>query len=59
VEVADEDAVEGLVAGLVAARIGVREVAPAANPLEELYHHLQAGAPSCPVTERAQAGDAR
>ena len=40
VDVADEDGVEVLVAGLVAAGIGVREVAPAANPLEDLYLHL-------------------
>jgi ABC-2 type transport system ATP-binding protein len=41
VEVADEAALERLVAGLVAAGIGVREVAPAKSPLEDLYLALQ------------------
>ena len=45
VDVADEDAVEVLVAGLVTAGLGVREISPAASPLEDLYLHLQAGAP--------------
>lgn len=44
VDVTDDNAVEVLVAGLVAAGIGVREVAPAGNALEDLYLHLEAGA---------------
>lgn len=41
VEVPGDQAVERLVADLVAAGIGIREVAPAASPLEDLYLRLQ------------------
>lgn len=41
VEVADDAEVERLVRDLVGAGIGIREVAPAANPLEDLYLRLQ------------------
>jgi ABC-2 type transport system ATP-binding protein len=40
VEVPNDEAVEAIVAALVAAGVGVREVAPAANPLEDLYLRL-------------------
>ena len=59
VDVADEDGVEVLVAGLVAAGIGVREVAPVTNPLEELYLHLQHGAPDGSLLRGAPSPDAR
>ncbi len=52
VEVPDEKAVESLVAGLVSAGIGVHEVAPADNPLEDLYLHLQETTPSAPDEAR-------
>ena len=59
VDIADEDGVEVLVAGLVAAGIGVREVAPVTNPLEELYLHLQHGAPDGSALRGAPSPDAR
>ncbi|MGV9564044.1 ABC transporter ATP-binding protein [Streptomyces sp. NPDC003480] len=41
VEVPDEGAAETLVADLVSEGIGVREVVPARNPLEDVYEQLQ------------------
>ena len=41
VQVPDEASVESLVAGLVAAGVGIREVAAAGNALEDVYLHLQ------------------
>ncbi len=41
VEMPNDEAVEALVAALVAAGVGVHEVTPAANPLEDLYLRLQ------------------
>jgi ABC-2 type transport system ATP-binding protein len=41
VDVAGEQDVENLVTGLVRAGVGVREVSPADNILEEVYVHLQ------------------
>lgn len=58
VDVAGEDAVETLVAGLVAAGVGVREVTPAANPLEDLYRHLQADVEDGSPPRRAPSSDA-
>ncbi|MEU8588215.1 ABC transporter ATP-binding protein [Streptomyces sp. NPDC048664] len=43
VEVTDEGAAETLVADLVREGIGVREVVPAGNPLEDVYRQLQRG----------------
>ncbi|MER8182728.1 ABC transporter ATP-binding protein [Kitasatospora sp. NPDC094015] len=42
VEVADESAAQALVAGLVAAGVGLHEVVPVRNPLEDVYQELQA-----------------
>ena len=58
VDIADEDGVEVLVAGLVTAGLGVREISPAANPLEDLYLHLQAGAPDGSSTRVAPSSNA-
>jgi len=44
VAVADEQAAQKLLAELITAGVGITEAAPAANPLEELYLHLQEGA---------------
>ncbi|GAA5199208.1 ABC transporter ATP-binding protein [Rugosimonospora acidiphila] len=44
VDVPDEDTVETLVADLVRAGVGIREVTPAGNALEDVYLHLQEGA---------------
>jgi ABC-type multidrug transport system ATPase subunit len=44
VAVAGEQAAQKLLAELITAGIGITEAAPAANPLEELYLHLQEGA---------------
>lgn len=44
VAVAGEQAAQKLLPQLIAAGVGVTEAAPAANPLEELYLHLQEGA---------------
>lgn len=44
VAVADEQAAQKLLAALITAGIGITEAAPATNPLEELYLHLQEGA---------------
>ena len=41
VAVPDERAAQKLITGLVAAGIGIAEAGPAANPLEDLYLHLQ------------------
>ena len=56
VDVPGPAAVESLVAGLVAAGVGVREVAPASNPLEDLYLH---GAPATggPAAEAGARAD--
>jgi ABC-2 type transport system ATP-binding protein len=44
VAVAGEQAAQRLVASLVSEGIGITEAGPAANPLEDLYLHLQGGA---------------
>jgi ABC-2 type transport system ATP-binding protein len=41
VAVADEDAAREVIARLIGAGIGLSEAGPAANPLEDLYLHLQ------------------
>ncbi|WP_406476697.1 ABC transporter ATP-binding protein [Streptomyces sp. NBC_01615] len=46
VEVPDERAAESLVADLVREGIGVREVVPARNPLEDVYQQLQTDVPA-------------
>ena len=59
VGVASEAAVESLVAGLVGAGIGVREVTPASSPLEDVYLELQHESVSGSEMAPAGSPDAR
>lgn len=59
VGVASEAAVESLVAGLVGAGVGVREVTPASSPLEDVYLELQHESVSGSEMAPAGSPDAR
>ncbi|MFD9124421.1 ABC transporter ATP-binding protein [Kitasatospora sp. NPDC059571] len=55
VEVADQQAAEALVTALVAAGVGLHEVVPVRNPLEDVYLQLQSGG-DARMSEVADAG---